>query len=350
MSRPVESPFIDHEILVTSSESERESNADALAAESPFLHELEEGRLFEAFVPKVSQADLQSRIKEYFRLASAEYTIPAHTPPGGTSVAESKVKARPQFRYARRDSDSVKSDAIAKVSRLVGRSLSAAHRNAIGQAVYGRAKPSEIAAITQALIDKGELDAVRSANPGASNSFLVRALQRKFKIGIDCAGYVQLAFIFAYTGKDDDPPGLRTDLGLHPKRGWEALRNLSATHFTKVPVIEARTGDLFVLRPQVNSSDQAWHTVIVVKRTVAGTIHTFVVHASWGVDMFGLTSGGVRQRRWRHDTATGDWWDIAPNDRRVCGQDVKRGEKACVNKTGPYNGHRPYGMYRAIEK
>ena len=350
MSRAAESPFLDRELFVGTSEEEWEPRAATLAGGSPFLHDVEDGRLFEAFVPKVSQADLRTRIDEYFNRANVEYTIPKRTLPDGTEVAESKAEARPQFRYARRDSEAVKSAAITRVSHLVGRSLSAQHRKAIGTAVYGRAKPSEIAGITQVLIDKGELDAVRADNPGASSNFLIRALQRKFKIGIDCAGYVQLAFIFAYTGSDDDPSSLRERLGLHPRRTYEALRRLSATHFTKVPIVDARTGDLFVLKPQETSDDQAWHTVIIVERTVSGTVHTFVVHASWGVDLYGLASGGVRKRRWQHDTSTGKWWDIAPVDRTVCGEDVKKGDKACVNTIGPYNAHRPYGVYRPKEK
>jgi hypothetical protein len=51
----------------------------------------------------------------------------------------------------------------------------------------------------------------------------VRALQREFKMGIDCAGYVQLAFIYAYTGSDDDPPRVQRNLGLHERCGWEKL-------------------------------------------------------------------------------------------------------------------------------
>lgn len=350
MARPVESPFIDHEVLVARAEGERHPRADAVAAESPFLLELADGRLFEGLVPKVSQASLRSRLDEYFARAYAEYRIPAHMAPDGTWVAESKANARPQFRYARRDSDQAQREASLRVSHAVGRSLGAAHRPAIVTAVLGRAKPREIAAITQALIDEGELDAVRAANPGRSASFLVRALQAAFKIGIDCAGYVQLAFIFAYTGRDDDPEGLRIGLGLKGQRTHEALRGLPADHFAKVPVLGARTGDLFVLRPQADSGDGSWHTVIVVDRTVSGTVHTFDIHGSWGVDLYGETAGGVAHRRWRYDTASKDWWDVAPTDWEACGQRVKAGGRSCVNKTGPYDGHVPHGMYRAREK
>jgi hypothetical protein len=353
MPRFIESPFVDHDVLATRCGTERHPRADAVAEGSPFVREIEGGRLFEALVPKLTQPVLRSRIDEYLRLAEAEYSIPAHTPAGGSAVAATTTRARPQFRYARRDSVPVKAAAIDRLDRLVGRLLSAAHRraNATGNAVYGRAKPGEIAAITQALIDRGELDAVRSDHPTESNQFLVRALQRKFKVGIDCAGYVQLAFIFAYTGKDDDPWKLRVDLGLEASRGNEALRSLPAAHFTAVPIVDAQSGDLFVLRPQATSRDGAWHTVIVANRTVSGKVHTFEVHASWGLDMFGAEAGGVQKRTWQHDPDKGDWWDIAPNDRKgACGQDVKAGDRTCVNKVGPYAGHRPFGMFRAREK
>lgn len=348
MWRPVESPFVDHGVVSADATPEWSAGA-ALAAESPFLDELDDGRLFEALVPPVSQATLRSRIEDYFRLAEAEYTIPAHTPPGGTAVAASTVRARPQFRFARGVSQRALAGADTRLRRLVGPALSAAQRNAIGPAVLGRARPGEIAAITQALIDRGQLDAVRAAT-GLTGAALVRALQAAFAIGIDCAGYVQLAFVFAYTGSDADTGPVRAGLGLKPKRTHEALRDLPARHFRRVPIPEARTGDLFVLRPRPND-DGAWHTVIVLDRTAAGSVHTFVVHASWGIDMYGAGSGGVGERTWQHDTLTQDWWDIAPDDRdALCGGDVKAGEKACVNRLGPYGGHRPFGMFRPIPR
>ena len=198
----------------------------------------------------------------------------------------------------------------------------------------------EIAAITQGLIDAGELDAVRDDNPSLSEDQLVRALQRRFKMAIDCAGYVQLAFIHAFTGSDNDPPKVRKGLGLHERRSWEALTSLSKTHFTKVDVVDAQTGDLFVMKPRADSDDQAWHTVIIVDRTVSGSAHTFLVDASWGTDLYGVAAGGVARRKLVHDTSTGKWWDIHPID----------GTKAHENTIGPYNGHPIHGMYRAKQK
>jgi hypothetical protein len=127
---------------------------------------------------------------------------------------------------------------------------------------------------------------------------LVRALQRKFRIGIDCAGYVQLAFIGAFTESDDDPPKVRTGLGLDERRGWEKLADLPSNHFKKVNVLDGQTDDLFVMRPRAGDREGAWHTVIIVDRTLSDSQHTFLV------DLYGLPSAGVARRKLVYDAAT----------------------------------------------
>jgi hypothetical protein len=196
------------------------------------------------------------------------------------------------------------------VSRILGRTFERANPKAIYMAAHGRPKPRDVAAITQALIDAGEFKAIQDRNPGLPEAQLVRALQREFKMGIDCAGYVQLAFIYAYTGSDDDPPRVQRNLGLHERRGWEKLAALPSRHFTTVDVLHAQTGDLFVLRSRATDSDRAWHTIIIVDHTVLGSIHTFLGDASWGVDLYGVAAGGVGRRELKHDTKTGEWWDV----------------------------------------
>jgi len=316
-----------------------EGNEDAEASYSDFDpelteaaddtdHEMEEPEpSFERLVPKVSLVDLRTRIDDYLNLARATYTLP-----GGTVVS-----ALPQFRYAGAGGTEA---AITRVSGILGSTFEKTHPRAIRNAAYGRARPSEIEAITQALIDAGKFAAVRNAHPSLSNGDLVRALQEEFKMGIDCAGYVQLAFIYAFTGSDNDTPSLRRDLGLHEKRGWEKLSDLSSSaHFKKVDLVDGRTGDLFVLRPPAGSREPG-HTVIVVDRTVSGTVHTFLVDASWGTGMYGKPSGGVARRKFKYDTSSGEWWDINPAS----------GNPEPKNTAGPYNGHLIDGMYRAKEK
>lgn len=284
----------------------------------------DEGPLFEAFAPKVSLSDLRSRIDDYFANANTEYDL-------GGGV---KVKARPQFRYAKAGGTE---EAIVKVKRILGAQFERRHPRAIRYAAYGRAKPSDISAITQGLIEAGELKAIQAAHPRLSDQQLVRMLQREFKIGIDCAGYVQLAFIFAFMGNDSDTKKVRLTLGLDKRRGYEKLARLPSSHFKKISVTDAQTGDLFVLRPRADSSDRAWHTVIVVDHMVSGNIHSFLVDASWGTDLYGLDAGGVARRTLMHDASSGKWWDVHPIN----------GTKAHENSTGPYDGHRIQGMYRA---
>lgn len=281
--------------------------------------------LFADFAPVVSQADLRTRIDEYFELANTEYTLADGT----------KVKARSQFRYARSgDIDKAKS----RLAKVLGASFEKNHPRAIHYAVYGRATPAQVAAITQALIDAGELDTLRSANPSLTNRQLIRRMQREFLIGIDCAGYVQLAFIHAFMASDADPIAIRRSLGLHERRGYERLSGLPASHFTKLKsVTDAQTGDLLVLKPRDGDADRAWHTVIIVARTVSGTKHTFLGDASWGVDLYGADAGGIARRKLVHDTSTGEWWDIHP----ISGAEAHR------NTVGPYNKHKLYGVFRA---
>jgi V8-like Glu-specific endopeptidase len=286
------------------------------------FEEREDEPSFEMDIPTVDQADLKTRIKEYYDKANAEYTLK-----DGTTV-----HARPQFRYAKAGGTE---EAIEKVKGILGKQFEKDHPNVIHMAAYGRAKPSDIQAINQGLIDNDKLPA------GSATADDIRNMQHDFKMGIDCAGYVQLAFIYAFTGSDDDPPSLRRSLGLDARRGDEVLSDLPRSHFKKVPVTDARTGDLFVLHPRAGDADRAVHTMIVLDHTVSGTEHSFVVHASWGTELYGPQHGGVEERTLKFDTATGEWWDIDPRD---------GSSEAWRNTVGPYKKHIINGMFRPIQK
>jgi hypothetical protein len=281
----------------------------------------------EELVSKVSGPDLRKRIDEYLDLANADYTLPN----GAT------VKARSQFHLAsvnsERDAEKLEQLLEEKLGAKVSRPL----HTVIRCAAYGRARPDEIKLLTQHLIDLGELDDVRARHPGFSDEQLVRALQSEFNIGIDCAGYVQLAFIYAFTGKHDDArcnlatSTLRQGLGLKAKRSDENLAALPATQFTEVGFLNGRTGDLFVLAWRQGEHD--WHTVIVVDHTVSNDVHTFLVDASWG-RLYGEDYAGIQRRELVHDKAAGVWWDVID------------GNKKNESPVGPYNGHPIKGMYR----
>ena len=287
--------------------------------------------LAEELVPKVSSSDLRKRIDEYFDLAKAKYTLPS----GVT------VNVRSQFHLASVSSEQDAEKLEKLLAEKLGAKVSAPLHTVIRCAAYGRARPDEIKVLTRHLIDVGSLDAVRKRQPGLSDEQLVRALQSEFDIGIDCAGYVQLAFIYAFTGKHDDArcnlatSALRQGLGLKAKRSDENLAALPATHFTEVGFLNGQTGDLFVLAWRKGEHD--WHTVIVVDHTVTNDVHTFLVDASWG-RLYGEDAAGIQRRELVFDKAAERWWDIIG------------GKKENENPIGPYNGHPIQGMYRAKVK
>jgi monoamine oxidase len=287
--------------------------------------------LAEELVASVPDAELRKRIDEYFDLANAEYFLP-----GGATV-----NARPQFHMADPGSERNAEELEKLLKNKLGSRLASSLHTVIRCAAYGRARPQEIKLVTQHLIDAGEWDAVRSDNPTLADAELVRALQLKFNIGIDCAGYVQLEFIFAFTKKHDDAKcnlsasKLRHGLGLKDKRSEENLAYLPTTHFTEVGFLNAKTGDLFILSPRQGERD--WHTVIVVDHTETNDVHTFTVDASWG-HLYGDEAAGVQRRELLFDRKTGMWWDV------IGGRNMN------ANPIGPYSKHTIKGMYRAKVK
>lgn len=286
-------------------------------------------------VPAVSLADIRKRLDNYLDKANAEYTLPNGT----------KVRALPQFKYGRTITQD-KTGAVLEATRSalikqLGRKFYTDNKTIIVNAMYGKPdKVQDLTKITQALIDSGGL-----ANPGTASFKEVRALQRKFKIGIDCAAYVQQAFIYVFTGKDDNSETVRTNLGLKPKMADERLDELKdqPRHFQKVDLLDARTGDLIILKPHPNSTDGANHTVIVAEHTIDphdSNVHKFTVDASWGTDAYGEEYGGVARRTLCYNTSTKEWWDISPVD----------GSVEYKNDIGPYDRHELQGVYRAKQK
>lgn len=382
MDRAYQSPFLDSELFVSEPDVRRARRADALVAGSPFLdaltpgdatlHEgeasaddgqVEEawresgefvdehvepenesydreqapdeesapdedgGELFEQFAPVVSQADLRARIDDYFAAAEVEYTLPA----GGT------VRARSQFTYSKRPNlDKLRST----LERTLGGAFERKHPRAIHNTVYGRPRLEQLAAVTQALIDAGKFEAVKKAHPLLTDVQVLRRMQLDFGVGIDCAGYVQLAFIHAFMGSDADSPAVRRSLGLKEKRGDERLESLPTSHFKKVSIADVETGDLLVLDPRAGARDRAMHTVIIFEHAVSGDEHAFIGDASWGTEAYGHDAGGIQRRTLMHDAATGEWWDINP----LTGADEPR------NAVGPYGKHKLKGFFRAVQK
>lgn len=292
--------------------------------------ETTEDNFIEEFVSKIPLPDVRKRIDQYFDKANSAYKIDT----GKT------VNARTQFRI--RDGGKILSE-NAKVK--IKKALSGKVEQACGisslmihNAAYGRAKPNEVAKITQCLIDVGELEKIRTKNSALSDEQLIRLLQSEFGIGIDCGGYVQLAFIFAFTGNDNDTLATRNMLGLKQRRGDENLGNLPSKHFEKIDKLDAQTGDLLVMNPRAND-DGSLHTVIIVDHTKTGNVHRYLVDSSWGF-LYGDTVSGVSRRTFQFDASLSEWSDVHPVS----------GDKVFPGSIGPYKNHPIKGFYRARQK
>ena len=174
---------------------------------------------------------------------------------------------------------------------------------------FGRSTLPELRQMTQALIDAGKL---RPGDPSDLAS-RIRAMQWEHGIGIDCAGYVQNAFL-ASRGASRQKYGFN-------ERWNENLSGLKTNpHFRSIDPPHARTGDLFTLRAA--SPGDVGHAVIVYARalmdakteaalhddafTAGGPVHVLQVDSSWGADD-GKPFGGVRRDTWFFNEATERW-------------------------------------------
>lgn len=200
---------------------------------------------------------------------------------------------------------------------------------ALNRVESGRGSPEEIRVLTQALIDESPRPA------GGWTTAAIRQLAFDHGVGIDCAGYVQQAYLRA-SGATRASAGFgpveRESLSDLQAHGWSRVRDLG----------DVRPGDVVVLGPP--SSDQPGHRVIVYDQRVAtaadvrdllaldaadpegrsrahefatgGPIRVFEVDSSWGSGGHSEV-GGVRRDTWWLNESTGQWayvdrsWDEA---------------------------------------
>jgi len=319
-----------------------------------YENESNEASLMEGLLPAVSMNDIRTRLDDYLDQANAEYTLE-----DGTTI-----RARHTFAYGYGVTpvlDTLKRKIQTQLGSSIYNKLQQKSNPIITKALYGRAKPSELKLITQALI-KSSSDIFADADD-------IRAHQREFRIGIDCAGYVQLAFFYSLYGHDNDTPARRKAVGLEEARGSERLENLGTANFTEVGILKAQPGDLMVMNPRQKSetdhsyldSDHSMHTVIVVDHSKKGDVHEYLLDASWGNDAYGAKYGGVGRRTLCYDEVAKEWWDIHPGSgAKISGYKfVKAGSGWAIvgaqpgdpgfhstAKIGPYLGHKIKGVYR----
>jgi hypothetical protein len=187
----------------------------------------------------------------------------------------------------------------------------------------GRGTPETIRLVTQALIDRGKLPSGGTAEVGAR----IRTMMCNYGVGLDCAGYVQQAFL-ASRGIPRAETGLRPVLR-------ENLTGLASRGFSPLPPSSApRAGDIFILKPP--HDETVGHTMIVRDSrtaTVAETQNLMAIGAqqvardpsslawvqhdpsklqrieldsSWGNGADAQVGGVKRQTFW-HDTENDRW-------------------------------------------
>ncbi len=275
-------------------------------------------------------AAMTAKIDQEFNKAAAPYTV---TTPGGEKVT---VKVPPQFRMV----DGFNEHTKASLGTALGPKLSAQLKNEIARATIGRGTPEDVAKITAALIARGELGPVAAKDAPEA----IQALQWKYGIGADCAGYVQRAFL-AIRGKG---PGEseRTAMGLKAKATDENFASLPTNpKFKRVEVANARPGDIVTLKPP--KGDSIGHVVLVRSNKVltsseasaiglktGGPYRALDVDSSWGAGEAGK-GGGVKRQTWIYDEASKSWSTWDPANKKLTNS----------NDTGPYD-HPLDGVYR----
>jgi hypothetical protein len=218
-----------------------------------------------------------------------------------------------------------------------------------------RGGPDDIRRVTQALIDTGRL----SANSTQPLSQRVRQMMFDHGVGIDCAGYVERAYLYA-SGMT------RTTAGFAALAN-EDLGHLRALGFTRVPnVAQLRPGDIVSLGPP--APHEVGHRVIVydqheatsseiqalltapqsngvpeflfkkpVGPSLQGTVYVVTVDSSWGCGG-DPQHGGVERRTWWYNAVSKQWAAAEPSGPRP--EDVQ-----FVSRDLPY-GHPILGFFR----
>jgi hypothetical protein len=293
-------------------------------------------------------AQLAEKNESFFDAANAAYSVPSAD--GGKTT----VHAAPQFRMVggfnyhtreiktaegKKQTVCVDGPPLVKALAPVTPALTAA----VNRVITGRGTPEDVRLVTQTLIDRGKLGPLEPGHEAEA----IQAMQWKYGIGMDCAGYVQRAF-FAARGRTGTPAE-RAALGLCENAVNEGFSGLPTNpKFKSVPVAEARAGDLLLLGPPEGGS--VGHVVLVqsntplsplqtaklgvAKGTLTGPVRRVEVDSSWGAGESG-THGGVQRRTWLYDEGTGRWASWDPATKAVDFSSTK----------GPYE-HPLTGIYR----
>ena len=220
----------------------------------------------------------QAGVDAFFRSAAATYTTPADIP---TGAAAGTVIAAPTFMMNPGYPDQQTFKAGEKKTQTLhklgaGAGLSSQQLDGL---LVGRAPPSDVQAITQALIN-AQPASMTLLNTQAKvwQPLDVRRIMFDHAIGFDCAGYVQQAYLRA-TGRS------RGQLGWD-SLGNEGLLNLAGNGFRRFDkMADLRPGDIIAFNPKVKASGEPGHrTIVFDQRQATDDDKSAVASASGGAD------------------------------------------------------------------
>lgn len=278
----------------------------------------------------------EQKLDAYMASASGPYSMTL------SSGGKANVAAPPQFRMKGGYNGSP--DAARKsIVVALGPKVSEKLKHSIDRVVVGRGTADDVRKVTQALVDAGQLPTVSAEEAPEA----IQAMQWRFGVGFDCAGYVQRAF-FASRGMTGTPAE-RAKYGFAAEAvnfGSQSIQ--SNPKFKKVSPELARAGDLISLKPPPN--DDVGHVVIVRSNTplsaldkakmklpeskFPGKVQKLEVDSSWGAGELGK-GGGVKTKTWLYDPSTQAWATYDP----------KTGTAKLSSEGGPYD-HPLAGVYR----
>jgi len=179
----------------------------------------------------------------------------------------------------------------------------------------GRGEPRALVALTQALIDAGQL----GSNADRPVADRIHDLQWRFGIGIDCAGYVHRALAAVH--------GDVSKLGLKSP-AFENFTGLPANPcFAKKAPADARAGDVVVLAGSGRPGDPGHNLIVRSRSSVEGSreelearwagakaflkdktdVIMLEVDSSFGAHASGDPDGGVRRDVLLYDKASETW-------------------------------------------
>jgi hypothetical protein len=213
---------------------------------------------------------------------------------------------------------------VAKNAAALKLAVASAHLSGVEalELTTGRGSPEAIHAVTQALIDQGRLPPASAGTLDAR----VRTMMFNHGIGVDCAGYVQQAYLRVMHLDRAAAHFTRTD---------DDLSTLGARGYTRITdLTSVRPGDLVLLGPPPGLRGEPGHRAIVyeqhlasaeeldelrghgragAKMAAAGPVRIVQVDSSWGSGGDPL-AGGVRRETWWHSDASGAWGWLMPHD------------------------------------